>query len=422
MDCIKIKGGNKLIGRVTISGSKNAALPALCVCLLAEGESTIRNVPALQDINTIKTLLTKLGVKIQEREEGIVTVDASAIDSSEAPYKLVKTMRASFLVLGPLLARKGHASISLPGGCAIGPRPINLHLEGLKALGADVKLEHGYVHASADRLRGATIEFDVTTVTGTENILMAACLARGTTVLLNAACEPEVVFIADMLNSMGAKISGAGSKTITIEGVEHLKPVDYTVISDRIEAGTYMVAAAITDGEVEMVNCNPFHLQSVIAKLREVSALVREEEDRIFVKGNGSIKPVDIITNPYPGFPTDMQAQMMSLMALSSGASAITETIFENRFMHVAELRRMGADITIQGNCALIKGVSRLQGARVMATDLRASASLILAGLAARGDTIVSRVYHLDRGYDRIENKLSALGADIVRVPEEKAV
>lgn len=422
MDCIKIKGGNKLKGTVVISGSKNAALPALCACLLADGVSTLRNVPQLRDINTIASLLRKLGVKVRSRADGIVQVDASKIDSHEAPYELVKTMRASILVLGPLLARKGSAVVSMPGGCAIGPRPINLHIDGFRALGADTQLEHGYVSATADRLRGANIEFDISTVTGTENIMMAACLAQGRTVLHNAACEPEIVFLADMLNSMGARITGAGAKTITIEGVKRLAPADSTVIPDRIEAGTYMVATAITGGEVEIAHCNPTHLQSVIAKLREASINVWEGEDKLLVRGGSEIKPVNIITNPYPGFPTDMQAQMMALMSIARGSCNITETIFDNRFMHVGELRRMGADVTLQGNCAMVKGVDMLEGARVMATDLRASASLIIAGLAAVGETVVSRVYHLDRGYERIESKLSGLGAAIQRTREEQAI
>ncbi len=420
MDCIKIRGDNKLKGQVTISGSKNAALPAICACLLANGKSTIRNVPRLRDVETISALLRTLGAEVNRSEDNVLTVDASVIDAHEAPYELVKTMRASIMVLGPLLARQGEARVSLPGGCAIGPRPINLHIEGLRALGANITLEHGFVNASAHGLRGADIEFDVTTVTGTENIMTAACLARGTTVLRNAACEPEVVFLADMLNSMGAKIVDAGSKTITIEGVENLEPADYPVIPDRIETGTFMVAAAITGGEIELVNCNADHLQSVIAKLRETSTQILVEDDRILVQGKSEITPVDITTNPYPGFPTDMQAQMMTLLCLAKGSSTITETIFENRFMHAAELRRMGAAISLQGNSALVKGVDGLEGARVMATDLRASASLILAGLAAKGETVVSRVYHLDRGDERIETKLSALGAAIRRMPEEK--
>lgn len=407
---------------MVISGSKNAALPALCACLLADGVSTLRNVPQLRDINTIAALLRKLGVKVRSRGDGVVQVDASKLDSHEAPYELVKTMRASILVLGPLLARKGSAVVSMPGGCAIGPRPINLHIDGFRALGADTQLEHGYVSASADGLRGANIEFDISTVTGTENIMMAACLAQGTTVLHNAACEPEIVFLADMLNSMGARITGAGAKTITIEGVKRLAPADSTVIPDRIEAGTYMVAAAITGGEVEIAHCNPAHLQSVIAKLREASVNVLEGEDKLLVRGGSEIKPVNIITNPYPGFPTDMQAQMMALMSLARGSCNITETIFDNRFMHVGELRRMGADVTLQGNCAMVKGVDRLEGARVMATDLRASASLIIAALAAEGETVISRVYHLDRGYERIETKLSGLGAAIQRTREEQAI
>jgi UDP-N-acetylglucosamine 1-carboxyvinyltransferase len=422
MDCIKITGGNSLKGRVTISGSKNAALPALCACLLAEGESALRNVPQLRDIDTLTELLKTLGAEPRRGDDGLFMVDASGVDSCQAPYELVKTMRASILVLGPLLARMGRARVSIPGGCAIGARPINLHLQGLKMLGADIKLEHGYIEASADRLKGAVFEFDLPSVTGTENLMMAACLAQGTTVLHNAACEPEVDFLARMLNSMGAKIEGAGTRTLIIEGVEELSPADCAVIPDRIEAGTFMVAAAITGGQVELVNCNPAHMQSVISKLREASITVQEGEDSLIVFGDGKIKPIDIITNPYPGFPTDMQAQVMTLICLADGASAITETIFENRFMHVAELRRMGAEVTLKGNHALVKGVDSLEGARVMATDLRASASLIIAGLAAQGQTVVSRIYHIDRGYERIETKLSALGATISRMPEEETI
>ncbi len=414
MDKIIIVGGKKLHGDVRISGAKNAALPILVSALLTPGVSTFHNIPDLVDIKTIKKLLRNLGVKIEG--ESTVKVNSNNINNCEAPYDLVKTMRASVLVLGPLVARMGVARVSLPGGCAIGARPVNLHIKALQDLGAEVELKDGYVEARAKRLKGATIYFDISTVTGTENIMMAACLAEGTTVLKNAAKEPEVVNLADVLNGMGAKITGAGTDIISIEGVDELHPVEASVIPDRIEAGTFIIAAGITGGNVRILGCDPSHLDALILKLRDAGMEITVIDGGIRATARRKIKSVDIKTLPYPGFPTDLQAQIMALMAVASGLSVITETVFENRFMHVSELMRMGADITINGNSAMVKGIPKLKGAQVMATDLRASASLILAGLAAEGKTELSRVYHIDRGYERIEKKLSPLGADIKRV------
>lgn len=415
MDRILIEGGHPLKGTVNISGAKNATLPILAATLLTWGWSTIHNVPGLLiDIKIIKRLLTNLGVEFKE-DKGL-KVNTSKAEGYEAPYDLVKTMRASILVLGPLIARMGRARVSLPGGCAIGARPINLHLKGLESLGVDIQLTAGYVEAKAKRLRGATIYFDIPTVTGTENLMMAATLARGTTVLENAAKEPEVVALAHFLNKMGAKISGAGTDIITIEGVKELSPQEFTIIPDRIEAGTYMTAAGITGGNITIKNCDSTHLVAVTSKLREVGVEICDDKDGLKVVGPKIINSINIKTSPYPGFPTDMQAQFMALMSLANDTSLISESIFENRFMHVAELRRMGADIEIEGSTAIVKGVKNLVGAQVMATDLRASASLVLAGLAAKGITEISRVYHLDRGYEKIENKLSKLGARIWRV------
>jgi UDP-N-acetylglucosamine 1-carboxyvinyltransferase len=415
LEKIIIHGGHRLKGEARVSGAKNAALPLLFATLLAPGVHRLGNVPDLRDIGTVRQLLAILGAEVRF-ENGVMEVDAGRIQSEEAPYDLVRTMRASVLALGPLLARLGHARVSLPGGCAIGARPINLHLKGLEALGAKISLDHGYVEAKAKRLRGARIYFDLPTVGGTENLLMAAVLAKGTTVLENAACEPEIVDLAQALNGMGARIFGAGSDTITVEGVDELKPMDYAVMPDRIEAGTFMVAAAITHGDVRVTGVQPSHLEALVSKLREAGVEIDEEPGALRVRGPRRVDSVDVKTHPHPGFPTDMQAQFMALMALGSGTSVITETVFENRFMHVCELQRMGADITIEGHTATIKGVRGLTGAPVMATDLRASASLILAGLAAENTTEVSRIYHLDRGYERIETKLKALGADIERV------
>jgi len=415
MKSIYINGGKKLSGEVSISGAKNAALPILAAGLLCGGRHRIANVPQLADVTTFGRILQNMGIAF-ERQGNEIMIDATGLSKPEAPYDLVRTMRASVLVLGPLVARMGRARVSLPGGCAIGARPINLHLMGLEKLGATVEIEHGYVLASAKKLRGAHICFDTVTVTGTENLMMAAALAEGETTLENAAREPEIVDLAHALIQMGAKIEGAGTDIIRIQGVESLHPMDYTVMPDRIETGTFVIAAAITGGDILIRNCFAGHLDAVISKVTEAGALVTTTDHTIHVQGQRVIRPVNVKTLEYPGFPTDMQAQIMSLMALADGASMINETIFENRFTHVAELRRMGADIQTDGRTAIIKGVPKLSAAPVMATDLRASASLILAGLAAEGQTVISRIYHLDRGYDNIEQKLSALGADIKRV------
>lgn len=417
MDKLVIRGGERLIGDVEVSGSKNSSLPIFAASLLTEGENRLCNVPKLRDILTIGKVLKNLGVKIHE-EDGVYRIDATDISNEEAPYDLVKTMRASILVLGPLVARMRKARVSLPGGCAIGARPINLHLLGLEAMGAKIDLRKGYVEAKADRLKGATISFDTVTVTGTENLMMAATLAKGKTVLQNAAMEPEVVDLANFLNKMGARIEGAGTGVIQIEGVESLHPTEHTIIPDRIEAGTLMVAAGVTRGNIRLLHCPVHHMEAVIHKLREAGMEIDPEGREVTVVGNRRIRSVDVKTQPYPGFPTDMQAQFMTLMSLSRGLSIITETIFENRFIHVNELQRMGADIRIQGNTAIIQGVESLSGAQVMATDLRASASLVLAGLAADGITEISRVYHLDRGYEGLDKKLAKLGANIKRVKE----
>jgi UDP-N-acetylglucosamine 1-carboxyvinyltransferase len=414
VDKIIIVGGEKLRGDVHISGAKNASLPIMVSALLAPGWSTFLNVPNLVDIKTIKKLLRNLGAKIEG--EGTVRINTEGINNCEAPYDLVKTMRASVLVLGPLVARLGMARVSLPGGCAIGARPVNLHIKALHDLGAEVELKDGYVEAKARRLKGATIYFDIPTVTGTENIMMAACLADGTTLLKNAAREPEVVNLADVLNGMGAKITGAGTDIIRIDGVEQMHPVEAAVIPDRIEAGTFMIAVGMTGGDVRIMGCEPVHVDALTQKLRDAGMEITPFDGGIRATAKKKIKSVDIKTLPYPGFPTDLQAQMMALMSVANGLSVITETVFENRFMHVSELMRMGADILIHGNSAMVKGIPKLKGAPVMATDLRASASLILAGLAAEGKTELSRVYHIDRGYQEIEKKFSAIGANIKRV------
>jgi UDP-N-acetylglucosamine 1-carboxyvinyltransferase len=417
MEKMIIEGGYRLVGEVPVSGAKNAALPLFAASLLVEDWITLRNVPALADIRTISRLLRMMGVKT-EGESGTVRVSASGVHSFEAPYNMVKTMRASVLVLGPLVAKWKRARVSLPGGCAIGARPINLHLKGLESMGAKVELKHGYVEASADRLKGAEVYFDISTVTGTENIMMAAALAEGRTVLKNAAREPEVVELGQALKKMGAKIEGVGTDVLVIEGVKELRPIEHTIIPDRIEAGTFMVAAGITQGNVKLQNCHIGHLEAVVAKLREAGLEIFPEGDGVKVIGPVNIKPVDVKTFPYPGFPTDMQAQIMALLCLAGGLSVITETVFENRFMHVSEMRRMGADIRIEGKNAIVRGLANLTGAPVMATDLRASASLVLAGLAAEGTTEVSRIYHLDRGYEKLDQKLNKLGARIRRVQE----
>jgi UDP-N-acetylglucosamine 1-carboxyvinyltransferase len=412
---IVIRGGARLRGEVRVSGAKNAALPILASSLLAQGRSIYRNVPALGDVRTMGRLLGKLGAEIEDKPAGTMVVDTAKITELEAPYELVKTMRASVLVLGPLCARYGRARVSLPGGCAIGARPIDQHLKGLAAMGARIELEHGYVSARAKRLRGATIVFDVVTVTGTENLMMAAALAKGRTTLDNAAREPEVEELARVLNKMGARVHGAGTSLISIEGVDELQPVEHSIIPDRIEAGTLLVAAAITRGDVLVRDCLPEHLDAVLAKLRASGVEVTADGDGIRVRSKGDLKPADISTQPFPGFPTDMQAQFMVLMTRARGQSVLSETIFENRYMHVPELQRMGADIVVEGRTAIVRGPTKLTGATVMATDLRASASLVLAGLIAEGTTEILRIYHLDRGYDRLDKKLRALGADVRR-------
>ena len=420
MDKLVIQGGARLHGEVTISGAKNAALPILCAALLAETPLKLSSVPKLKDVGTTINLLQHMGVVVT-RDADKVDLDASHIKILEAPYEMVKTMRASILVLGPLLARFGKARVSLPGGCAIGSRPVDLHIKGMQAMGANIHIEHGYIEASAEhlpnkRLQGARYYMDLVTVTGTENLMMAAALAQGTTVLENAAKEPEVVDMADCLIKMGAKIKGAGTDVITIEGVEKLNGAEHQVVCDRIEAGTYMVAAAMTGGEVKLLNVSAHLLDAVIEKLREAGATVLSDANTITVKSDGKLKAVNIRTAPHPAFPTDMQAQFMALNTVASGVSKVTETIFENRFMHVQEMQRLGADIDIDGNTALVKGVSELEGATVMATDLRASASLVLAGLVAKGQTVIERIYHLDRGYEDLEEKFNALGANVKRM------
>jgi UDP-N-acetylglucosamine 1-carboxyvinyltransferase len=420
LDKLVIQGGARLHGEVTISGAKNAALPILCAALLAETPLKLSSVPKLKDVGTTINLLQHMGVVVT-RNADKVDLDASNIKILEAPYEMVKTMRASILVLGPLLARFGKARVSLPGGCAIGSRPVDLHIKGLQAMGANIHIEHGYIEASAEhlpnkRLQGARYYMDLVTVTGTENLMMAAALAQGTTVLENAAKEPEVVDMADCLIKMGAKIKGAGTDVITIEGVDKLNGAEHQVVCDRIEAGTYMVAAAMTGGEVKLLNVSAHLLDAVIEKLREAGATVLSDANTITVKSDGKLKAVNIRTAPHPAFPTDMQAQFMALNTVASGVSKVTETIFENRFMHVQEMQRLGADIDIDGNTALVKGVSELEGATVMATDLRASASLVLAGLVAKGQTVIERIYHLDRGYEDLEEKFNALGANVKRM------
>jgi UDP-N-acetylglucosamine 1-carboxyvinyltransferase len=416
LDKLIIHGGRRLAGEVSISGAKNAALPLLFATLLSPGPHRISNLPRLRDITTAERLLAELGADV-DSSNGTLKISTGQINSMEAPYDLVRTMRASVLVLGPLLARYGHARVSLPGGCAIGARPINLHLKGLEAMGAEIYLDHGYVEARTTQLKGARIHFDVPTVGGTENLVMAATLAKGTTVLENAAREPEIVDLANALLGMGAKIEGAGTDTIVVEGVDELKPMDYQVMPDRIEAGTFLVAAAMTGGRVGVRGGRPEHLDALLSKLEEVGATIEAAESALWVQGPAELRSVNIKTQPHPGFPTDMQAQFMAMMTLGSGTSMITEAVFENRFMHVCELQRMGADISIEGHTATVKGVDSLLGAPVMATDLRASACLVLAGLAADNTTEISRIYHLDRGYERLEEKFRGLGADIERVP-----
>jgi len=413
-----IQGGTRLNGEIRISGAKNAVLPILAGTLLADGTSIIENVPHLHDVTTTIELLGCMGVQVVIDEKLSIEVDCSTIENQVAPYHLVKTMRSSILVLGPLLARYGQAEVSLPGGCAIGSRPVNLHIKGLQDMGADVEVQNGYIHARAARLKGARLVMDIVTVTGTENLMMAATLADGVTIIENAAREPEVIDLANFLNAMGAKISGAGTDTISIEGVEKLTGTRYRVLPDRIETGTYLVAAAISGGRIKVKDTDPKLLDAVIDKLREAGADITCGDDWIELDMHGKRpKAVSIRTAPFPAFPTDMQAQFAALNTIAEGTSTIVETVFENRFMHVQELQRMGADIEVEGNTAIVRGVKKLTAAPVMATDLRASASLILAGLIAEGETEVQRIYHIDRGYEIIEEKLSQLGANIRRIP-----
>ncbi len=415
MDKLRITGGSPLAGEVRASGAKNAALPILCAALLSPEPLRLTNVPRLNDVGTMQALLAQMGVRFDLGAPGAVVLDAARIDWPLAPYELVKTMRASILALGPLLARCGEARVSLPGGCAIGLRPVDQHVKGLTAMGAEIDLEHGYINARG-RLRGANIVFDLVTVTGTENLLMAATLADGTTVLENAAREPEVIDLAQCLVRMGAQISGAGTDRITIEGVARLHGATHAIMPDRIETGTFLAAVAATGGDVTITGTQPDALTAVIDKLREVGADIATEGDRIRVRRDGVLRAANVRTAPHPGFPTDMQAQFMALATRATGTSVITETIFENRMMHVQELRRLGADIEVEGSTAIVRGVPKLTGADVMATDLRASACLVIAGLISDGDTTIDRIYHLDRGYERIEDKLSGLGARIERV------
>ncbi len=415
MDKIVIEGGRPLKGKIAVSGAKNAALPIIAACLLTEGWHRLHNIPHLRDVETIKGIMSKLGVEFGQ-DKRTLEVNSSDLRDYKAPYELVKTMRASIVLLGPLLARYGKARISLPGGCAIGERPVNLHLKALSAMGVEMYLDHGYINAEANRLSGANIFFDIPTVTGTENIMMAAVTAQGETILQNAAREPEIQDLARMLRSMGAQIEGDGTDTIVIRGVRDLRPAKHTIIPDRIESGTFMIAAAMTRGDVEVEGCRPEHLRALMEKLESAGTGIEVSEGGIRIKGPDTIEGVDIKTTPFPGFPTDLQAQFMALMCIARGWSTITETVFENRFIHVSELKRMGASIEINGNQALVKGKERLFSAPVMATDLRASASLILAGLVAEGGrTEVHRIYHLDRGYEALEKKFEALGATIWR-------
>ncbi len=417
MDSFKINGGNTLRGDVVISGAKNAALPILMSAILSDEDTVIHNVPRLNDINTTIKLLNQLGAKVEWQDENTLLINAGSIDQHRASYELVKTMRASILVLGPLLAKFGHAEVSLPGGCAIGARPVDLHIQGLKQMGADIEVENGYIVAKkSGRLDGAHIFMDTVSVTGTENLMMAAALADGTTTIENAAREPEIVDLADCLNAMGAKVSGAGTDVLTIEGVEKLHTASHSVMADRIETGTFLVAAAVTQGHIKCLNTDPKALEAVLAKLQEAGATITTGDDWIELEMKQRAKAVNIKTAPHPAFPTDMQAQFVTLNVLAEGSAHVTETIFENRFMHVPELQRMGADIALEGNTAMTNGVDVLNGAQVMATDLRASASLVIAGLVASSETQVDRIYHIDRGYQHIEGKLQALGADITRI------
>lgn len=416
MQKLIIQGGLPLQGEVSISGAKNAALPVLCAALLTAETLTVKNVPALQDIATMLLLLKQMGTTVITPCASEVSLSAATLTNLIAPYEMVKTMRAAILVLGPLLARAGEANISLPGGCAIGLRPVDQHIKGLQAMGAEIQIKHGYIHAVANKLHGARIVFDIVTVTGTENLMMAATLAAGTTILENAAREPEIVDLANCLKAMGAKIHGAGTDIITIEGVSSLHGAEHTVMPDRIETGTFLVAATATGGEIHLKNTGAHMLDAVLDKLTEAGACINSAEDWIHLSMQTKPKSVNVRTAPYPAFPTDMQAQFMSLNCIADGTAIITETIFENRLMHVQELKRMNANIEVEGNAAIICGIPQLDGAYVMATDLRASASLVIAGLVAQGETVIDRIYHLDRGYENIEGKLSALGAHIRRI------
>ncbi|MEM7008431.1 MAG: UDP-N-acetylglucosamine 1-carboxyvinyltransferase [Thermodesulfobacteriota bacterium] len=418
MEKIIVEGGKRLEGEVVVSGAKNAVLPLMAACIIAEGKNTITNVPDLADVRTMIELLEILGAKV-EFEKGTLVIDSTNMDTWEAPYDLVKTMRASVLVLGPLTSRFGRSKVSMPGGCAIGERPIDQHLKGLAILGAEIDIQEGYVETIAPKLKGGVIPFDVSTVTGTENLILSSVLAQGETVILNAACEPEVTDLANFLVQMGADISGVGTDIITIRGVEKLNPIkEYEVMPDRIEAGTFLVGSVLTQGDILVKNCRFENMGALIGKLIEAGAEITRENSGIRIKGTGEINSVDFTTLPYPGFPTDMQAQMMTLMSISNGLSIITETIFPQRFLHAGELRRMGADIKLVGNSAVVRGVPGLSGAPTMASDLRASASLVLAGLAGNGRTEVSRLYHLDRGYEELDKKLENLGARIWREKE----
>jgi UDP-N-acetylglucosamine 1-carboxyvinyltransferase len=416
MDRIRVVGGRPLEGTVRMSGAKNASLPDLCAALLTDEPVLLRNVPEVRDIRTLGRVLSALGAEVEFRVGGVVEVRARTLTSVEAPYDLVKTMRASVLVLGPVLARAGRARVSLPGGCAIGARPIDLHLAALEKMGAAITVDHGYVEARAERLHGADLHFDTVTVTGTENVMMAATLAEGETVIHNAACEPEVADLGALLAAMGARVEGAGTSTVRVQGVDALHGARHVVIPDRIETGTFIAACAVAGGEIEVRDCCPEHLRAVLDKFRETGVRLEEGPDNLRVRAPRALKPANVTTQPYPGFPTDMQAQYMALMTQAKGASTITETIFENRYMHVGELQRMGANVRENGRVAVVTGPTPLSGCPVMATDLRASACLVLAGLAAEGETVIDRVYHLDRGYYRIDEKLRGLGADIERL------
>lgn len=418
MDKLIITGGTRLAGEIRVSGAKNSALPIIAATLLADEPVTLSNIPHLHDVTTMIELLGRMGASVVVDEKMHIEIDPTTVNSQVAPYDLVRTMRASILVLGPLVAKYGYAEVSLPGGCAIGSRPVNLHIQGLRALGAEVVVEHGYVRATAKRLKGAKLVMEMVTVTGTENLMMAAALAEGVTIIENAAREPEIVDLANMLNAMGAKVTGAGTDTLTIEGVERLHGAHHRVMADRIEAGTYLIAAAITGGKIKLKDAEPKTMDAVLAKLVEAGAKVETGDDWITLDMEGRRpRAVDIHTAPHPAFPTDMQAQFCALNAIADGAAIITETVFENRFMHLQEMQRMGMDARIEGHSAIIRGVKRLTGAEVMATDLRASASLVLAALVAEGETHIQRIYHIDRGYERIEEKLQQLGAKIRRAP-----